>query len=192
MQDINLEIAALRPFLVRVARKHLRNDAWVEDAVSETLVAALERPAAFAGKAMVRTWLVGILKNKMVDQIRRHSRECQFEYLDDESAPGPAADALPYGAGEQQAHWGDPLESMNQRQFMVEFNRCLKSLPPQQGRAFMLRNCMDRDTDDICSELGVNANHLGVLLHRARNRLRESLQAQWAPFGRHAPLQPQA
>ena len=59
---------------------------------------------------------------------------------------------------------------------MAQFDECLKALPPQQGRAFMLRNWMDKDTDDICTELGVTANHLAVMLHRARRRLRESLQ----------------
>ncbi len=69
----------MRPMLVRMARQRLRNDAWAEDAVSETLVAALESPAAFAGRAKVQTWLVGILKHKVVDQIRRHTRECQAQ-----------------------------------------------------------------------------------------------------------------
>ena len=54
----------------------------------------------------------------------------------------------------------------------------------------MLRNWVGADTDAICGELGVTANHLAVLLHRARHRLRESLQAQWLPAT--ARLQSQA
>ena len=77
MHEFADELAAMRPMLVRMAQQRLRNEAWAEDAVSETLVAALEKPSAFTQRAMLRTWLVGILKHKVVDQIRRHTRECQ-------------------------------------------------------------------------------------------------------------------
>jgi RNA polymerase sigma-70 factor (TIGR02943 family) len=69
------ELEALRPQLMKFARLQLRNPAWAEDAVSETLLAALEHPQAFAGRSQLKTWLIGILKHKLVDQIRRHGRE---------------------------------------------------------------------------------------------------------------------
>ena len=78
MQEYANQVAALRPMLMRVARKRLRNDAWAEDAVSETLVAALEEPGVFAGRSSLQTWLVGILKYQTVHQLRRHTRECQM------------------------------------------------------------------------------------------------------------------
>ena len=179
------QVVALRPLLVRMARQRLRNDAWAEDAVSETLVAALENPASFGGRATVKTWLAGILKHKVVDQIRRHTRECQAETFDDEEPEfGELQDAAPAAAFEAQADWGDPQERLSRRQFMAQFDQCLKTLPPQQSRAFMLRNWMEEETDDICKQLGVTSNNLAVMLHRARNRLRSSLQAQWmAPVG---------
>jgi RNA polymerase sigma-70 factor (ECF subfamily) len=189
------QVVALRPLLVRMARQRLRNDAWAEDAVSETLVAALENPAGFGGRATVKTWLAGILKHKVVDQIRRHTRECQAETFDDEEPEfGELHDAAPAAAFEAQAaqaEWGDPQERLSRRQFMAHFDQCLKALPPQQSRAFMLRNWMEEETEDICRQLGVTSNNLAVMLHRARNRLRASLQAQWmgpaivaAPAGR--------
>ena len=181
MNDYADQVVALRPMLVRVARQKLRNEAWAEDAVSETLVAALENPAGFTGRATLRTWLVGILKHKVVDQVRRHTRECQVGAWDEEPEFGDLPDALPGGAVEAHAEWGDPQERLNRRQFMAQFDQCLKTLPPQQGRAFMLRNWMDKETDDICAELGVTANHLAVMLHRARKQLRRSLQMQWIP-----------
>ena len=186
------QVVALRPLLVRMARQRLRNDAWVEDAVSETLVAALENPAAFGGRASVRTWLVGVLKHKVVDQIRRHTRECQVEtFYGDEPEFGDLHDTAAVGVFEAQAEWGDPQEQLSQRQFMAQFDQCLKALPPQQSRAFMLRNWMEEETDEICNQLGVTSNNLAVMLHRARNRLRSSLQAQWAAAagGARAQLQ---
>jgi RNA polymerase sigma-70 factor (ECF subfamily) len=188
MDNFADQVVAQRPMLVRVARQKLRNDAWAEDAVSETLVAALENPAAYTGRAAMRTWLVGILKHKVVDQVRRHTRECQVESHDDTPEFGELADALPGGALEAPAEWGDPQERLDRRQFMAQFDRCLKALPPQQGRAFMLRNWMDQDTDAICAELGITANNLAVMLHRARRRLRESLQTHWMPAAGGASL----
>lgn len=186
------DVVALRPMLVRVARQKLRNEAWAEDAVSEALVAALENPAAYTGRASLRTWLVAILKNKIVDQVRRHTRECQVDAYDAEPEFGELGDGLPGGTAEAHADWGDPQERLDRRQFMAELDRCLKTLPPQQERAFVLRDWMEKETEDICAELGVTANHLAVMLHRARRRLRLSLQVHWMPAGRPASLRPAA
>jgi RNA polymerase sigma-70 factor (ECF subfamily) len=185
------QVVALRPMLVRVARQRLHNETWAEDAVSETLVAALEKPAAFAGGAMLRTWLVGILKHKVVDQIRRHTRECQVDAFDDDADFDGLPDTATGGATEVQAKWGDPQESLSRRQFMEHLGKCLQELPPQQRRAFMLRNWMEAETQDICSQLGVTSNNLGVILHRARNRLRASMQTQWFPVPAGTAFQPQ-
>jgi len=179
MSDLTDEVAALRPVLVRLARQRLRNSAWAEDAVSETLVAALENPGAFAGRAKTQTWLVGILKHKLVDQIRRHTRECQLECWDDDADFDPFDEA----AAECRAPWGDPQADLAGRQFIAHVDHCLKTLTPQQGRAFVLREWMEEETEDVCRELGINANNLGVLLHRARARLRTALAPQWAPTG---------
>jgi RNA polymerase sigma-70 factor (TIGR02943 family) len=183
MDSFSRQLAELRPMLVRMARQRLHNDAWAEDAVSETLVAALENPASYTGRAALRTWVVGILKHKVVDQVRRHTRECQVDTPDDDAPEyGELTDALP-GAVEAPADWGDPQRRLEGRQFMAQLDQCLKTLPPQHGRAFLLRNWMDKDTDAICAELGVTSNHLAVMLHRARRRLRDALQAQWTPTG---------
>ena len=182
MHDHAEQLVALRPMLVRMARQRLRNDAWIEDAVSETLVAALENASGFAGRAQLRTWVVGILKHKLVDQIRRHTRECQMhERADaDDADLAQAADGLD-GAPEAPADWGDPQERLSRRQFMAQFEQVIRQLPAQQGRAFLMRNWMEAETEDICSELGVTANHLAVILHRARQRLRGALRPHALP-----------
>ena len=75
---------------------------------------------------------------------------------------------------------------------MRHVDACLKTLPPQQERAVVLRDWLGAETEAICDELGVSANNLAVMLHRARQRLRASLQPQWRPpgaGGATAPLQ---
>jgi DNA-directed RNA polymerase specialized sigma24 family protein len=74
---------------------------------------------------------------------------------------------------------------------MAQFDHCIKKLPPQHGRAFVLRNVREEETESICRQLGVTSNHLWVILHRARNQLRASLQPHWFPArsGAHQPAQ---
>ena len=69
------QLTESRAYLLKFARLQLRNDSCAEDAVSETLLAALAKPQAFAARSQLRTWLVGILKHKIVDMLRQHGRD---------------------------------------------------------------------------------------------------------------------
>jgi len=75
MPEFAKALNALRPQLLKYAQMQLRNSSWAEDAVSETLLAALEKPQSFSGSSQLKTWLIGILKHKLIDQIRRNCRE---------------------------------------------------------------------------------------------------------------------
>jgi RNA polymerase sigma-70 factor (ECF subfamily) len=167
---------------MRYARKQLRNDAWAEDAVSETLLAALEKPQQFAGQSQLKTWLVGILKHKLVDQIRRHGREISATPEDGQDIDELLFDATGHW---QQAprEWGNPEASLGQRQFIEVLDLCVEQLPGQQGQVFLMREWLELETGEICNQLGLSATNLFVLLHRARLRLRDCLQARWFDAG---------
>ena len=181
MDTMHLQIEALRPQLLRYARAQLRNDAWAEDAVSETTLAALERPQAFGGQSQLKTWLIGILKHKLVDQIRRHGREVSLSRDDDDQ--GPDLEDLLFKADghwrESPRDWGSPEAALGQRQFFEVLDVCIEHLPSQQGRVFMMREWLELEADEICNQLGITSTNLWVLLHRARLRLRECLQMRW-------------
>lgn len=185
MTDFAQQVQALRPQLLRYARSQLRNDAWAEDAVSDTLLAALERPQAFAGGSQLKTWLVGILKHKLIDQLRRQAREATVLDRDDSED----LDALLFDETghwrDKPADWGDQPETLlGQRQFLAVLDACVEKLPAAQGRVFMMREWLELETDEICKELAITSTNLWVLLHRARLRLRECLQATWfTPLG---------
>lgn len=172
-------VEALRPQLMRFARTQLRNEAWAEDAVSETLLAALEKPGAFAGQSQLKTWLVGVLKHKLIDQLRRHQREATV--LDGDDAED--LDALLFDASghwrEPPRDWGDPTAALGQRQFFEVLEACCEHLPPAQARVFMMREWLDLETAEICKELAITSTNLWVLLHRARLRLQACLQQRW-------------
>lgn len=177
--DLARQLESLRPQLLKYAQLQLRNAAWAEDAVSETLLAALEKPQNFAGQSQLKTWLIGILKHKLVDQIRRNSRELSTTTADDNAdldddlfqADGHWRDAP--------KDWGDPEHCLRQVDFMRVLEACVDHLPGQQGRLFMMREWLELDTDEICKELSISPTNLWVMLHRARLRLRECLQLNW-------------
>ena len=173
------KLQALRPELLRFARYQLRNDDWAEDAVSETVLAALEKPQAFSGRSQLKTWLIGILKHKLIDQLRRRAREVSATTDDDESD----LDTLLFHENghwrEAPKEWGDPEHALRERQFFVVLEACVEKLPGQQGRLFMMREWLELDTDEICKELALTPTNLYVQLHRARLRLRNCLEGHW-------------
>jgi RNA polymerase sigma-70 factor (TIGR02943 family) len=176
------EVAALRSYLLRFARLQLRNDAWAEDAVSETMLAAIAKPQAFAGQSQLKTWLVGILKHKVVDALRSNLREVNASDLgaDRES---DELDAIGFKTdghfNERPADWGNPDQDLSQRQFMAVMDACVAKLPPVQGRLFLMREWLELDAEEVCKELEITATNLYVQLHRARLRLRECLELNW-------------
>lgn len=178
--DFRKQIEALRPYLLRFASLQLRDAAAAEDAVQEALVAALAGEASFAGRANLRTWLTGILKHKIVDTIRRQSREPTVAAETDEE--GAEIDELFSERGhwdERPAAWGDPDGALEQSQFFRALEMCLERLPMRTARVFMMREHLGAETGEICKELDITPTHCWVLLYRARMTLRECLQQTW-------------
>lgn len=180
--DFSTQVAEARSYLLRFARLQLRNDTWAEDVVSETLLAALDRPQSFAGRSQLRTWLVGILKHKIIDTLRQRKREV----LVDGGSDDDHADPLDHIAfkpdghfSEKPADWGDPEQDLRNRQFMAIMDACTQKLPAVQGRLFLMREWLELSSEDICKELGLTPTNFYVQLHRARLRLRECLELNW-------------
>jgi RNA polymerase sigma-70 factor (ECF subfamily) len=178
--DFRAQVEAQRPYLVRFASLQLRDPHAAEDAVQETLLAALSSPASFAGRSNLRTWLTGILKHKIVDAIRRAGRETALGA----GAGGEVSefDALFDERGhwsEMPAAWQDPDASLEQKQFFAALEECLARLPAKTAQAFMMREHLGLDTGEICKGLGVTPTHCWVLLYRARMALRQCLETNW-------------
>jgi RNA polymerase sigma-70 factor (ECF subfamily) len=181
-----VELQKHRPQLVRFAMLQLRNATAAEDVVQETLLAALQSGASFGGQSSVKTWLVGILKHKIIDAIRKQSREQPLESGDDETDIEDLQDAV-YGEDghfrESPADWGNPEAALHQRKFFEVLEHCMEGLPKKTARAFMMREVMGLESDEICKELAITASNCWVLLHRARMALRECLEERWFAAG---------
>ena len=173
------QVEALRSDLLRFAHARLSNAAWAEDAVSETILAAMERPASFGGRSRLKTWLIAILKFKLVDQMRHHSREATL-LVDEDGEDIEDLLFAPDGHWRQMpADWGDGCAALERREFFEVLQMCHELLPSLQGRVFMMREWLELDADQICTELAITPNNLWVLLHRARLRLRGCLEQRW-------------
>lgn len=183
-QDLREAIAAHRGYLLRFARLQLRNDAWAEDAVSETLLAALAKPQAFSRRSQLKTWLVGILKHKLVDALRSRRREVAVADLGDGAGDGSEElEALMFQAdghfASPPADWGDPERALSSRQFYEVLEACAEKLPPAMARVFLMREWLELPSAQICKELALTPTNLYVQLHRARLRLRACLELNW-------------
>ncbi len=182
LPDFRRQVEELRPYLLRYATLQLRDAAAAEDAVQEALLAALAGEAAFAGRSNLRTWLTGILKHKIVDAIRRQSREAPAPELPNEDGDGGDFDAL----FDRRGHWQDapqaweqPEQALGQRQFLAALEACLRALPERTARVFLMREHLGLETSEICKELGITSTHCWVMLHRARMALRQCLEMNW-------------
>ena len=187
--DVAAQIPTHRAYLLRVAMLQLRNNEAAEDVVQDTLIAALQGAAGFSGRSSVKTWLTGILKHKIVDAIRRKSREPAFASLEEETQIEDF-DALFDDTGHWEnppADWGDPESQLSRAQFFDIMQFCLEKLPPNTARVFMMREVMELESNEICKELSITSTNLWVILYRARMALRQCLEQNWfAQAGRSA------
>lgn len=179
--DFASRIHGHRPYLLRVAVLQLRDGDLAEDVVQDTLVAALQGETGFSGRSSLKTWLTGILKHKIVDAIRKKSREPAMSSLDEECQIDDF-DALFDEVGHWEnppADWGDPESQLSRQQFFDVVEFCLEKLPPNTARVFMMREVMELESGEICKELSITSTNLWVILYRARMALRQCLEQHW-------------
>ena len=178
--DFRAQIESQRAYLLRYARLQLRDAEAAEDAVQEALLAALAGERGFAGRSNLRTWLTGILKHKIVDAMRRSSREQPLAGAAE--AELSDLDALFVQDGhwrDPPAGWDDPDRALEQKQFFAALEMCLERLPARTARAFLMREHLGLETEDICKELEITSTNCWVMLYRARVTLRQCLEATW-------------
>lgn len=164
--------------LYRYALLRLRDPDKAEEAVQETLLAALQAYDNYAGNSSLRTWLIGILKHKILDQFRREARDSRWESETDDPIEEIAFDARGHWSSRLPG-WGNPEAALQDNQFWRILEQCLALLPERLARLFVLREILEDDTENICQELTITPTNLWTMLYRARLRLRQCLDQNW-------------
>lgn len=171
-------------YLFRFAMAKLRDEYLAEDAVQETLLAALQGQKSYAGDSAERTWLVGILKHKIVDLIRKKVREPTLLNVDEplEFCEDEVTEAMFDETGHwvtPNQDWGSPDKVLEQKRFWEILNACLRRLPPQLAMLYSLREISGMNTEDICKDLNISSTNSWVMLHRARLGLKQCFELNW-------------
>lgn len=161
--------------LFAVARKRLRDRTACEELVQDTLLDALKSKASYRGDCEFSSWLVGILKHKILDHLRQAYRKTTESLSDDAVVNNMFGSA---GKWKQMPRrWKiNPQDAAMESELEQMLSQCMHALPDQQRSAFALSVMDDGDSEDVCKTLGVSATNLYVLLHRARLRLRDCLE----------------
>jgi RNA polymerase sigma-70 factor (TIGR02943 family) len=164
--------------LLRVRRSEV-----AEDLVQETLLAALAGKDGFSARSAQRTWLIGILRHKIVDHFRKSSGGRSHAAYDEANSPDLFDDRGAWKVAVP-AWRGDPHSLLERAEFRDVLADCLTKLPGRVAEMFWLREAEGVETEVLCQELGVSAANVWTMLHRARSRLRQCLTLNW--FGTSA------
>src|SRR5262245_37160058 len=156
-------LAQLRRRLVAYARRGLSDGHAAEDAAQETLAAMLAAPDRFRGESALETYAIGILQHKITDIHRARARQAP---CDDETVADPAVVV-------------DERDAIDTAKFWSMLRSQLKELPQRERTVFWLRDVTEWPTQAVSDYLGINDNHVHVLLHRARGKLKKDLPREF-------------
>ncbi|WP_276169168.1 sigma-70 family RNA polymerase sigma factor [Zobellia alginiliquefaciens] len=150
-----------------------------KDLVQETFMAGLKSAKNYKGDAAERTWLIAILKRKVIDHYRKINSkkgkaEVRMNYSSQTDAEGDWLE-------EQVA---DPFSSfensdIENEELGLAIQSCISKLPKKQAKVFTMKTIQGVSTEDICNELGINPSNLWVMIHRARTALMGCLNQNW-------------
>ena len=166
-------------YLFNFAVGQVRDVHIAEDLVQETFLAAVKAHDKFGGKSSERTWLVGILRHKIFDHLRKTCRERAVRH-----DPMPANDAEVW---EESALWLHDVAAESQlpsrrielNEFRENLEVALGKLPPRIAQVFQLYELEERPNREVCAQMNISESNLWVMLHRARKQLREQLGGWW-------------
>ena len=165
--------------MFRYALARVRDRATAEDLVQDALLAAIGAADTFKGGSTEQTWLIGILRHKVLDYFRKSAREQPVAL--DEPATARDEDFDDQGGWASPiADWPTPEKSIERDEFWQSLRGCLDTLPDNQRTVFSLRELDGLETIQLMETMGISTkNNLWVMLSRARKGIQKCLQAKW-------------
>ena len=166
-------------YLYNYAVVRVSDAEMAKDLVQETFFAGLNSAKNFKGNASERTWLISILKRKVIDHYRRINSkkgkaEVRMSYRTDSPAEG---DWLEEQVADPFNRDGDNI--LENEELGIAIQGCLDKLPRKQAQVFKMKTIQGMETEDICNELDINPSNLWVMIHRARTSLMGCLNENW-------------
>ncbi len=155
----------------------VREPALAEDIVQETFLAALTAQKKYQGRAAERTWLIGILKHKIIDFFRKSTKERSVGLHDNIETPETKM-------FDQNGNWtsgstslgANPSKTLEQKELVTIFQECLAKLPPKLAQIFVLHELDGLKGKEICELFSISQSNLWVMLYRARLQLRSHME----------------
>jgi RNA polymerase sigma-70 factor, ECF subfamily len=176
------------PMMLRVAQTYVRSRAVAEEVVQETWLGVLSGIDRFEGRSSLKTWLFRILTNRAKTRGERESRSVPFSALaGDEDDDGPSVPADRFlGPDHPQwpGHWAAspsswsaiPDERLMSHEVLEHVRAAIEELPIRQRQVISLRDVEGWSADEVCDLLALSEGNQRVLLHRARSKVRGSLE----------------
>ena len=166
-------------YMFNYAVVRVNNSDLAKDLVQDTFFAGLKSAKNFQGKSTERTWLVSILKRKIIDHYRKiNSKKGQAEvrmnfYDDGENEGNWLEERVPQS-------WDNQSEkSIENEELKSQIDNCIDALPEKYGMVFRMKTIQEFETEEICKELDITASNLWVIIHRARTQLRKCMEDNW-------------
>ncbi|MGC3957406.1 MAG: sigma-70 family RNA polymerase sigma factor [Verrucomicrobiota bacterium] len=167
-------------YLFNFAIGQVRDTNVAEDLLQETFLAALKAQDTFSGRSSERTWLVGILRHKIYDHLRKTCRERAVRA---EPLPvredGEAFDESMLWIHQIAAEATSPSKRIELAEFREHLEKAMGKLPPRIAQVFQLYAVEERPNHEVCAQLNISESNLWVMLHRARKQLRTELDGWW-------------
>ena len=166
-------------YLFNYAVARVSDSEIAKDLVQETFFAGLKSAKNYKGDAAERTWLIAILKRKVIDHYRKIN-----------SNKGKAEVRMSYNSNiDSEGDWleeqvADPYSKLDNSnlenaELGLAIQDCIAKLPKKQALVFKMKTIQGISTEDICNELGINSSNLWVIIHRARTTLMGCLNTNW-------------
>lgn len=173
-------VDAYGDYLYKYALLRLKDPQAAQDVIQETFLAGVKGLDRFDGRVDIKFWLRGILRNKIVDHIRKAVRERPIENIEEYQPPDSVLYAYSGITQMRPKKWQfDPEEVFKRKEFMEIFHECLGKLRGPLQQAFTLKELEGITTKEICEVMDITPNNLWVMLHRARNQLKDCLEKNW-------------
>jgi RNA polymerase sigma-70 factor, ECF subfamily len=166
-------------YLFNFAMGQMRDTGVAEDLVQETFLAAVKSQNSFGGKSSERTWLVGILRHKIYDHLRKTCRERSVRVDSMPATSGESWEESALWLHDVAAELQLPSRRMELDEFRANLELALGKLPPRIAQVFQLYEVEEHSNREVCEQLNISESNLWAMLHRARKQLRAHLGGWW-------------